>query len=160
MSTFTYYIRLTNGRQLPFSGSSSTTIADVRKNAANNSNASVNETFLIFGNSKLQDGNTLGQYKITQGSVIFVAISLKQTKSSTIEVLVKDFNQRTYSLKENPDEPILNVKKHLSAKNGMNYTKINLTYNSQLMLNNKRLSDYNISDKSTIYSFAPVVGGN
>lgn len=101
---------------------------------------------LIMNGEILKDTNTLEQYNIKNESCIYFLISIEEY----IQVQVRTEENTIFTINVSPSEKISLVKTMIKILVSLTDNKQILKFKSQVLENEKKLSDYRIGDKSTI----------
>ncbi|KAK9058721.1 hypothetical protein SSX86_023563 [Deinandra increscens subsp. villosa] len=102
---------------------------------------------LMFNGSVLDDGATLADFSIVNGS----ALTLYDKLMGSMEIFVNIFTGKTISLSDiTPSHHILDVKYMVMSKEDIPLDEQALIFNNVVLGNNGTLSDFNINANSTL----------
>lgn len=100
----------------------------------------------IFAKKWLEDDKTLAEYDITEGSAIYLVLSLKER----IQVFIKALTGWSTSVEVELSECVENLKVRISEKNKIPVSHFKLTLAGEELEDGKILSEYNLTKKSVI----------
>ncbi|XP_075875607.1 polyubiquitin-like [Nelusetta ayraudi] len=101
------------------------------------------------------DSKPLSFYGVHSGS----RVTLLVTQRTTIQVFLRNEKGRTSTYHVKPDETVLEFKEMVKCREGVEVSQQRLLYQSKDLENNMRLSDYNVTDMSTIDLMFRLRGG-
>lgn len=113
---------------------------------------------LVNGDQKKtlsDDSRYVSQFGLQPGS----RISLLLTEPASIQVILKNQNGKLSKYDVRPDEIVKEFKQKVEAKEGVQASQQRLLHQSREMMNDQRLSDYNVADQSTIELMLHLRGG-
>lgn len=101
------------------------------------------------------DTKPLSFYGVHSGS----RVTLLVTPRSTIQVFLRNEKGQSSTYDVNPDETVVNFKEMVKCREGVEVSQQRLIHQSKEMQNNMKLSDYNVTDMSTIDMLFRLRGG-
>lgn len=101
------------------------------------------------------DSKPVGHYVSQPGS----QVSLLVTEPDTIQVFLSNANGKTSTYKIKPDETVRVFKSRVEAREGVEVSQQNLVYEGKMMMDERKLADYNIRKNTTIYLTLQLRGG-
>ncbi len=124
----------------------SDTVEKIKTRISEKEGFDVTQQRLIFEKKWLEDGRTLADYDITDGSTIFFVLSLKER----IPVFIKALTGWSTSVEVELSECVENLKVRISEKNKIPVSHFILTLAGEELEDGKILSEYNLTKKSVI----------
>lgn len=101
------------------------------------------------------DSKPLSFYGVHSGSLLTLLV----TQRTTIQVFLRNEKGRTNTYDVKPDETVHGFKEMVKCREGVEVSQQRLLHESKEMENHLRLSDYNVTDNSTIYLMFRLRGG-
>lgn len=101
------------------------------------------------------DSKPLSFYGVHSGSLVTLLV----TQRTTIQVFLRNEKGRTSTYDVKPDETVHGFKEMVKCREGVEVSQQRLLHESKEMENHLRLSDYNVTDNSTIYLMFRLRGG-
>lgn len=101
------------------------------------------------------DSKPLSFYGVHSGSLVTLLI----TQRTTIQVFLRNEKGQTSTYDVKPDETVLDFKEMVKYREGVEVSQQRLLHQSKEMENTRRLSDYDVTDMSTIDLLFRLRGG-
>lgn len=101
------------------------------------------------------DSKPLSFYGVHSGSLVTLLV----TQRTTIEVFLRNEKGQTNTYDVKPDETVLAFKEMVKCREGVEVSQQRLLHQSKEMENHLRLSDYNVTNMSTIDLLFRLRGG-
>lgn len=106
-------------------------------------------------NTLSDDSKPLSFYGVHDGSRVTLLI----TQRTTIQVFLRNEKGKISTYDVKPDETVLCFKEMVKCREGVEVSQQRLIHQSKEMENNRRLSDYNVTEMSTIDLLFRLRGG-
>ena len=124
------------------------TIVSIKERIEDEEGIPVEHQELLLEDNALEDEPTLAAYGITHGTIL----EMDGSSNSMMEINIKDWSGKIFSLEVSPDETIEEVKYQIEDKEGIPASNQYLLYHKDLLDDDsKTLDDYDIQNKSTLH---------
>jgi len=145
------------GKTIPLQVDVNNTISEIKEKIQDKEGIPPEQQRLIFNGNQLEDGKTLAEYNIEEGSCLHLVLRLRG--GTQIEIIIKSIEGATHVIKCDSNTTIEELKNKINKQNGMDVDDMRLIYAGKQMEDGRTLSDYNIQQESTLHLVKRLRGG-
>ena len=146
------FVKVPTGNIVNLNVSLSDTIKNIKALIQEKEQIPVNQQKILFNGNVLNDECTIDNYNIRNNNTLDLVVDDKQPE---IQIFVKSFNGKTYTIDVDVNEKIKSVIMKIEQKMSIIFTDdLYLRYVNKILKNDRTVDEYKIQNHSTIYILA------
>ena len=143
------HVRTLSGKTITLMIDDSSTIEEVKRKIQDLEGFQPAQQRLIFEGEEMRDKRILSDYKINEGSILYLVL---RGAEGYIQIYVKTLTDKLLTLTVEAKERIESVKAKIIDKHKHSFTEqVELCLDGKQLEDEKTLADYNIENESTLY---------
>ncbi|KAM3354206.1 hypothetical protein ACQJBY_025078 [Aegilops geniculata] len=106
---------------------------------------------LIFAGKALEDGCTLADYNMYNGSILYLVVRFPKCQGGRMHVMVRTLTDKIMATEVEGEDSIYSVKVKVFNETGVPPGRQHLIFAGNVMEDSRTLADYDVHNESTIY---------
>ncbi|XBI31809.1 hypothetical protein VPH35_055334 [Triticum aestivum] len=106
---------------------------------------------LIFAGKALEDGCTLADYNMYNGSILYLVVRFPKCQGGRMHVMVRTLTDKIMATEVEGEDSIYSVKVKVFNETGVPPGRQHLIFAGNVMEDSRTLADYNVHNEATIY---------
>ena len=147
-------IRSVSGEEIQLEVEPSDTVEKLKESIQGRKGISPDQQFLIFAGRRIDDGQTLAQHKVRNGSTILLVLKSGRTTHPTKEAMtvhIKTLGKETFDIEVEPNDTVETLKRKIQFRKEVPVDQQRLIQNEKQLEDGRTLAECGIQEGDTIY---------
>ena len=149
------FVKTLSGKTITVEVEKDDTIENLKRKICDKQGVPADQQRLIFSGKQLENGNTIGDYSMQQGSTVHLVLHLR----GGMQIFVKTLSGRTITVETDANDSIEELKRKIEAKEGIPARDQRIIYAGKSLDEQNTVGDYSIQNGSNLYLVLRLRGG-